>query len=124
MARKVPISHSGVVLRFASRLKEVRSARGLTQAELARSANVAQNHLGQLELGRAAPGIDLVERLAAALGTTIHDLLPATDPADPQPVLREQARRLTDRLVNDPEALTILVPLLARLAGGGTAPGG
>lgn len=120
--RRVPIRHAEIVGRFAARLKEVRTARGMTQAELAQKAKVTANYIGRLENAGAAPGIDLVERLATALGTTTTDLLPTTAPADPQVVLREQARRLLDRLVQDPEALTFLVPLMARLAGGGTAP--
>ncbi|WP_088253223.1 helix-turn-helix domain-containing protein [Fimbriiglobus ruber] len=122
--RSVPIQHAGIVDRFAARLREVRTARGMTQVELARRANVTPNYIGRLENAGAAPGIDLVERLATALGTTSTDLLPTTAPADPQTVLREQAHRLLDRLVQDQEALTFLVPLMARLAGGRIAPGG
>jgi len=43
-------------------------------------------------------GIDLVDRLAKALTTTVADLLPTTAPPDTLGVLREQARRLFDSL--------------------------
>ena len=67
---------------------------------------------------RAAPGIDLVARLARALGTTSHDLMPATAPPDTMAILRDQARRLFEALLAaaDRETLLMLNPLLARLA--------
>ncbi|QDU23308.1 helix-turn-helix domain-containing protein [Urbifossiella limnaea] len=119
MAKKgVPIRHAGVVERFAARLRELRLARGMTQADLAQQASVTPNYVGKLENAGAAPGIDLVERLGVALGVTASDLLQSSTPSDPRPVLRDQARRLLDRVAEDDHALTFLVPLLARLAGG------
>src|SRR5262245_53124217 len=74
--RKARIEQDEVVRLFASRLREVRSSRGLTQAELSRRAQVTASYIWRLESGGAAPGIDLVARLARALGTTTHDLMP------------------------------------------------
>ena len=70
-----------------------------------------------LESGGAAPGIDLVDRLAVALGTSAADLLPLTEPTDNLPLLREQARKLFESLMSegDRETLLLLNPLLARL---------
>jgi transcriptional regulator with XRE-family HTH domain len=117
--RGVPISHTGVVQRFSARLRELRLARGMTQVELAGRASVTPNYVGKLENAGAAPGIDLVERLATALGASVTDLLPPSGtPADPQPVLQDQARRLFARVLEDGQALTFLVPLMARLVGG------
>jgi transcriptional regulator with XRE-family HTH domain len=75
------------------------------------------SYIGRLEAGGAAPGIDLADRLARALGTTMTDLLPTTAPPDTLAVLRDQARQLFDSLVQaaDREALLMLNPLLARL---------
>jgi transcriptional regulator with XRE-family HTH domain len=90
----------------------------MTQAELARKGHVALSYISRLESGSAAPGIDLVDRLAKALGTTLADLLPTTPPPDTTAVLRQQARRLCDALVPaaDRPMLQLLVPLLARLS--------
>jgi transcriptional regulator with XRE-family HTH domain len=111
------IEHAEVVQRFAARLREVRSSRGLTQAELARAAHVTASYVWRLESAGAAPGIDLVSRLAIALGTTIQDLLPATESLETLNVLQERARTLFDGLVKtaDRETLLMLCPLLARL---------
>lgn len=119
MARKKQrISHDPIVELFAAKLRELRRSRGMTQAELARQAHVTPTYIGRLENGGAAPGIDLVDRLAKALGTTTHELLPTTASPDTLAVLREQARRLFDAVLQnaDRETLLGLCPLLARLA--------
>jgi transcriptional regulator with XRE-family HTH domain len=90
----------------------------MTQAELAEKANVSTAHVGRLERGRAAAGIDLVARLASALGTTPADVLPASESPDAVAVLREQTRRLFDSVLEtgDEAVLSLLAQLLARLA--------
>jgi transcriptional regulator with XRE-family HTH domain len=115
--RKARIQHAEIVGRFAVRLRELRHSRGLTQAELGREAKITASYVGRLESGGAAPGIDLVARLAEALGTTAHDLLPSEGPPDTEAVLRERAQKLFDELLKtaDRETLQMLVPLLARL---------
>jgi transcriptional regulator with XRE-family HTH domain len=67
--RKVKkIEHEQIVERFAKRLRELRVERGLTQADLADRAEVAVTYISKLEGVGAAPGIDLVGKLADALG--------------------------------------------------------
>lgn len=114
---KKEIEHAGVVARFGVRLRELRNSQGMTQAELAREARVTASYVWRLEGGGAAPGIDLVDRLAVALGTTAADLLPASEPADNLPVLRERARKLFESIMTegDRETLLVLTPLMARL---------
>jgi transcriptional regulator with XRE-family HTH domain len=115
--RKIRIEHAEIVRLFAAQLRELRHTRGMTQADLARHANVTTSYIGRLESAGAAPGIDLVDRLARALGTTVQELLPKIVPVDTVAVLREQARRLFDSLLHvaDRETLLMLNPLLARL---------
>lgn len=114
--RKVRIEHTEIVRLFAARLRVVRLSRGMTQVDLANRAVVTPTYIGKLEAARVAPGIDLVDRLAKALGTTIADLLPETEPQDPLPVLRDQTAKLTETLQHaDRETLLMLVPLLARI---------
>ncbi len=114
--RKTGIRHAEIVQRFAVRLREMRHSRGMTQAELARQAHVTLSYIGRLENGGAAPGIDLADRLAGALGTTLTELLPAT-PSDAMGVLRQRAETLFHSLLGiaDRETLMMLNPLLARL---------
>jgi transcriptional regulator with XRE-family HTH domain len=116
--RKARIEQDEVVRLFAARLREVRTSRGMTQVELSQRAQVTASYVWKLESGGAAPGIDLVARLAGALGTTSHDLMPTTSSPDTMALLRDQARGLFDALlaVADRETLLMLNPLLARLA--------
>ncbi len=106
-----------VVRLFADRLRELRRSRGMTQAELARRAEVSVTHLSELENAEIAPGIDLVDRLARALGAAPADLLPSAAPPEPLPVLREQAERLFGALLEkgDRETFLRLNPFLALL---------
>ena len=115
--RKVKIEHGPVVERFARRLRELRVQRGMTQAELARRAEVTATYVSKLESAGAAPGIDLVEKLATALGVAFADLIPSPQPADPSAVAREQAQDLFGTLMRaaDPQTFALLNPLLALL---------
>lgn len=115
--RKKEITHDPIVARFGQRLREVRSSRGLTQAQLAEKAEVTTSYITRLENGSSAPGIDLVARLAAALGTTVADLLPTTSPPDELAVLRDRARTLLGTLLqtDDRATLALVNQFLARL---------
>jgi transcriptional regulator with XRE-family HTH domain len=116
-SKKPKIEHAEVVKRFAARLRELRSTRGLTQVELAERSHVTVSHIRKLEAAGAAPGLDLLERLATALSTTIPDLVPATSPPDTDEALRAEAKRLAEMLIKaaDRETLLMLNPLLVRL---------
>src|SRR3954470_1813603 len=115
--RKARIQHAAIVERFAAKLRELRSSRGLTQAELTRSANVTVSYIWKLESRGAAPGIDLVDRLTRALGTVLTDLLPPERMPDTAAFLRNQTKKIFDGLlpVADRETLLMLNPLLAKL---------
>src|SRR5471030_3057874 len=69
--RKVPIRQSDLVRRFAERLRAERLARGMTQADLARLAQVTVSYVSRLESGQIAPGIDLVERIAKSMAIAV-----------------------------------------------------
>jgi len=115
---KKRIEHDEIVRHFSEALRTHRRARGLTQAELARQAQVTTSYVTRLEAAGAAPGIDLVARLAAALKVAVTDLLPMAPPPDDLDAFRDQARRLFERLVNSHDRLTLslLTQLLSRLS--------
>jgi transcriptional regulator with XRE-family HTH domain len=117
-SRKVPIEHDPIVRLFSARLRALRLERGMTQAELAERAGVTPTYLSRLEGAGAAPGIDLVARLAAAMGVATTELLPASAAEADIDVFREQARRLFDALLTtaDKDTLALLNPFLALLA--------
>lgn len=60
--------------RLASRLKEARTAAGLTQAELAERAGVSRKTVNTVENGIFIPSTVLALGLARALGVKVEDL--------------------------------------------------
>jgi XRE family transcriptional regulator, master regulator for biofilm formation len=57
-------------------IRELREKKGLTQEELAFKARVTPGYVAQLELGiRKNPSLDVVRRLARALGVRLAELL-------------------------------------------------
>ena len=115
--KKQKIAQAESVRLFAGRLRQVRLSRGMTQAELAHRARVSEAYIGRLERAEGAPGIDLVDRLATALGTTSADLLPTSSPPEMEAVLQDQARHLFESLLRsaDRDTLALLCPLLRLL---------
>lgn len=119
MARR-RINQAPIVRSFAERLRLVRSARNMTQAQLGEQAGVPASYISDLEQAKAAPGIDLVARLAEALGTTVADLLTGAATgaaADPRETIREVLNALLTE--GNPDilvALNSLLPLLQELA--------
>jgi transcriptional regulator with XRE-family HTH domain len=105
-----------IVRQFAAKLKELRSTRGMTQADLAQKAGISPTYVSELENADSTPGIDLIDRLARALGVDAAELLP-TKGTDPLPVLKEQAEELFGKLLTggDKETFLKLNPLLVLL---------
>jgi putative transcriptional regulator len=62
-----------------SRLKEVRTAAGLTQLELAEKIGVSRKTINTVENGVFIPSTLLALKLARALGTTVEKLFGLAD---------------------------------------------
>ena len=80
---------SGGPSSHGSLLRQLRQERGISQAELARGTGMARTYVIALEQGRHEPSLDLLRRVAAALGMPLAALLwflagePFADPAAP-----------------------------------------
>lgn len=70
-------SPTGIAQHLGQRIRELRTERGIAQAELARRVGTSAAHLNKLEAGAKAPTVVTVEALARALGVGIGDLFPA-----------------------------------------------
>jgi transcriptional regulator with XRE-family HTH domain len=72
-------------------LERLRLEAGLTQAELAGRVGTTQAAISKIETGRTVPGLEVLDRLATALGRPITVTLGET--AD-RPSLEERRRRV------------------------------
>ena len=61
--------------RMAKRVKALRLARGLTQAQLATRVRISRKHVVRIEAAEQEPTLGVIERLAKALGVKPARLL-------------------------------------------------
>jgi transcriptional regulator with XRE-family HTH domain len=80
---------------FAARLRELRTAAGMSQLDLASRSGLKQNSISQLEAGNRKPTWESVIALANALGVACDDFRepPESEPPAPQ---RGRPPRLTE----------------------------
>lgn len=82
---KARASEEPVDVRVRRRLRELRTERGLTLAQVAERANVDLSTLSRLESGKRRMALDHLPALAAALGVSTDRLLESRPPAqDPR----------------------------------------
>lgn len=62
---------------LGERIRDAREARGLTQADLAERAGVAQAYLSYLEQDQREPSLSIAARLARELGIALDELASA-----------------------------------------------
>ena len=75
---KINIRH-----RFGARVRELRTAMGISQEAFADKCGFARSYMSRVERGGANPSIDAVEVLAVGLGVQVKDLLTET-PVNPK----------------------------------------
>jgi putative transcriptional regulator len=61
--------------RFPMRLKQLREAKGLSQAALAEKVGLSREYIARLETGKHDPPLSRVEKLAKALRVPIEKML-------------------------------------------------
>jgi transcriptional regulator with XRE-family HTH domain len=73
-------------------VRQIRTERDLTQAEVARAMDVDPSVISHLELGHSNPAWGSVKRLAAALGVTIADLAAQAEAVERREAAAERRR--------------------------------
>jgi len=63
------------VAELGARLRQARDERGESQQEVARNSGLSRNFIAQIERGESVPTVVTLARIAAALATTVADLL-------------------------------------------------
>jgi transcriptional regulator with XRE-family HTH domain len=96
---------------IGSRIRAVRTMRGLSSAELAKAAGVSRGLISQLELDRANPSVDTLRRIATALDSPIASFFD-DGPANGSVVRREERR--TMRIPRSGLTYQLLTPDLNR----------
>lgn len=61
---------------FGQRLRELRTARGISQESLALRTGIARSYMGGIERGEKNPALDHIVRLAVGLEVNPADLMP------------------------------------------------
>jgi len=104
-------------------LRRLRLDRGLTQAQLAERADLADATLSRIERGRLVPSVVLARRLADALGVEVDELLKPKKKTPAPPALRPVVARLvaltddmTDAQVDDVRRALALMLAVGRKA--------
>lgn len=54
--------------RIGKRIAEIRKSKGLSQTKLAELTDIAPGNIARIEIGRYSTGIDLLSKIADALG--------------------------------------------------------
>jgi transcriptional regulator with XRE-family HTH domain len=86
-------------------LRERRIAKGISQNELANTANVTQTYLSLVEHGKRIPSFEVLKRIADILGEDAEHLHQEAGSADSDSI--QKINRLTRRLIGIGNAKTI-----------------
>lgn len=90
-----------LAMTFSRRLAELRKQRGLTQQALADVVQVHITQINRYEGGDSQPTLDVIRKLAIALGTSADSLIFDTDEREPDDSLRFQFEALSQFDDND-----------------------
>jgi transcriptional regulator with XRE-family HTH domain len=102
-------------IRLGAALQKHRLQRGLTQAELAEFADLSLKYVGEIERGEANTTLEVLERLAAAVGWNPMDALDGLrEPLSEgvRVLLLDEVQQILDRLRNMTKWLQALDPAL------------
>lgn len=74
---------------IGSHIKEIRSARGIIQAELAERVERSTTFIAHIENGTKRPGLETLISIASALNSTVDEILLGNQPVDRMTYQRE-----------------------------------
>ena len=60
---------------FGSNVRRLRQERGMSLEALAQEVGLAYSYMGQIERAQRNPTLEIMERIAQAMGTDVLDLL-------------------------------------------------
>ena len=63
-----------ILIELAKRIRELRKSSDFTQSDLAEKTGLSTNFIALLEQGKRSPSIETLDKIAAALKVTLHEL--------------------------------------------------
>ena len=98
---------------FSQRLRELRSARKLTQTRLAELLDISPRVYSRWETGDVTPHFDTIVRLAELLGVTLDELAGRSGTLTPPAIRNHELHRLYQKvdLLSDEDQKALLVVL-------------
>lgn len=93
-------SNSALNTHLATRLRDLRTERGMTMDGLAERTGVSRSMISLIERGESSPTAAVLDRLAAGLGVTLASLFAEKDSQGASPL----ARRADQRVWRDPDS--------------------
>lgn len=99
-------------MQLGANLREARSRRGWSIAELAGAAGLSKGFVSQVENDKTSPSLDTLERLAGALGVPMVELLrlPEATPPAPYVLRRAFAPESAPAMRRGPEVVALTPP--------------
>lgn len=73
---------------FGNKVKELRIASGLSQAEIADKSGIERGQISKIEKGKINVTLETIDKLAFALGVEIKDLMNITDEVNAHPFVK------------------------------------
>ncbi len=74
-------------------VRKLRAAKGISQERLAVDAGIARGYMGDIERASRAASVDILDRLATALGVETASLLRVPAPDETSPAALPRGRR-------------------------------
>jgi transcriptional regulator with XRE-family HTH domain len=96
---------SKIAMRVGQRVRQLRTASGFTQAQLAERAGMATQAVSRIERGERSPTLETVDRLAAALGVRLGVLADAAQTVPRPQVLAPGLAAIIEPLVGQPDVM-------------------
>lgn len=85
-------------------ITRIRESKGLTQKELASKAGLSYSFINDIENGRRNPSLESLELIAAALDTSVQEIMGAEAPEE----VTEEMQEALELLHKDPRLKTLL----------------
>jgi XRE family aerobic/anaerobic benzoate catabolism transcriptional regulator len=88
-------SETGFLEQLGQRVRTMRALRGMSRKVLAKVSGISERYIAQLESGKGNVSIVLLRRVSNAMAAHLEDLIPAAEPTQDWPVIRDLLRKAT-----------------------------